>query len=254
MLKQTNVHREFDKERLDLLLVKLKFFDSRQKALTSIMTGQVFVDEKKIQKSGTKIRFGSIIKVKYKEHEWVSRGGIKLNHAIDFFKVDLKDKECIDIGASTGGFTEVLLTHGAKKVYAIDVGYGQLAWKVRKNEKVIVLEKFNAKNLKVKYFSNKVDILVCDVSFISIKKILPQALNILNKGGFAIVLIKPQFELDRGKVNKGGIVEDPNLHKEICNNIEKWCKEDLHKKILGVIPSPIKGQKGNKEFFICIQN
>ena len=115
-------------------------------------------------------------------------------------------------------------------------------------------EKFNAKNLQVKYFNNKVDILVCDVSFISIKKILPQALNILNKDGFAIILIKPQFELDKGKVKKGGIVDDPNLHKEICNKIEKWCKEDLHKKILGIIPSPIKGQKGNKEFFICIQN
>ena len=254
MFKQRNVDHEFDKERLDLLLVKLSFFDSRQKAITAIMSGQVFVDEIKIQKSGTKIRFGSVVKVKLKDHEWVSRGGVKLSHAVKLFGINLKGKECIDIGASTGGFSDVLLTYGAKKVYAIDVGYGQLAWKIRNNEKVVVLEKFNARNIKIDDFSNKVDIIVCDVSFISIKKIIPKAMNTLNKGGLAVILIKPQFELDKGRVKKGGIVEDPSLHKEICNDIQKWSEDQLSKKVLGIIPSPIKGQKGNKEFFICIQN
>ncbi|MDC3091191.1 TlyA family RNA methyltransferase [Rickettsiales bacterium] len=248
------VTKSLDKKRIDHILVQLGLTDSRQKANSFIISGYVFVNDRKIVKPGTSVRYDSIIKLKLKEHEWVSRGGIKLDYALKYFNINTLDKSCIDIGSSTGGFTDVLLHRKAKKIFCVDVGYGQLAWKIRNNEKVVVYEKFNAKNITIDQTGVKLDILVCDVSFISIKKIIPTCLKILNKNAILIILIKPQFEAGREKISKGGIVKDPKTHEFICKEIRDWFEERLNKKVIGIVESPIKGQKGNKEFLIAVIN
>jgi len=250
----TKVTKSLDKNRIDQVLVQLGLVDSRQKANSFIISGYVFVNDKKIVKPGTSVRYDSMIKLKVREHEWVSRGGIKLDYALKHFDINILDKSCIDIGCSTGGFTDVLLHRKAKKIFCIDVGYGQLAWKIRNNEKVVVYEKFNAKNITLSQIGIKLDILVCDVSFISIKKIIPNCLKILKKNAILIILIKPQFEVGREKISKGGIVKDPKIHEFICNEIRVWFEDRLNKKVIGIVESPIKGQKGNKEFLISVIN
>ena len=250
MFKEKYIDKKFDKIRLDLLLVKLDIFDSRQKSVAEIMSGNIFLNEIKITKSGTIVRSGATLKIKLKTHNWVSRGGIKLEHVIKVLKLDVNNKTCVDIGASTGGFTDVLLNYGARKIFCFDVGYGQLAWKLRDNKKVINFEKFNARFLSHKDVSCDVDLVVCDVSFISVKKILPSVFDILKNEGAALILIKPQFESEKKFVSKGGIIKDTKIHEKVCEDIKFTIIKNFSVKTIKLIESPIKGQKGNKEFFI----
>ena len=225
---------------------------SREQANSMLMAGTVFVNQKRIDKPGKQITKESEIDVKGKIHPWVSRGGIKLEKAILEYNLDCNSVIALDIGASTGGFTDVLLTKGAKKVYAVDVGYGQLDWKLRQDERVIVSEKTNARFLTDKIIKDTLDVIVCDASFISLKKILPSSLQFLKKNGWLAALIKPQFEVGKGLVCKGGVVRDQNLHEEVTNDIKGWLTSEMKMNLLGVVESPILGPSGNKEFVIVV--
>ena len=225
---------------------------SREQANSMLMAGTVFVNQKRIDKPGQQITKESEIDVKGKIHQWVSRGGIKLEKAILEYNLDCNSVIALDIGASTGGFTDVLLTKGAKKVYAVDVGYGQLDWKLRQDERVIVSEKTNARFLTDKIITDTLDVIVCDASFISLKKILPSSLQFLKKNGWLAALIKPQFEVGKGLVGKGGVIRDPNLHEEVTNDIKGWITSEMKMNLLGVVESPILGPSGNKEFVIVV--
>ncbi|MDC0548187.1 TlyA family RNA methyltransferase [Alphaproteobacteria bacterium] len=240
------------KERIDKLLVSSGLAKSREQANSMLMAGTVFVNQKRIDKPGQQITKESEIDVKGKIHPWVSRGGIKLEKAILEYNLDCNCVIALDIGASTGGFTDVLLTKGAKKVYAVDVGYGQLDWKLRQDERVIVSEKTNARFLTDKTIKDTLDVIVCDASFISLKKILPSSLQFLKKNGWLAALIKPQFEVGKGLVGKGGVVRDPNLHEEVKNDIKGWITSEMKMNLLGVVESPILGPSGNKEFVIVV--
>lgn len=234
------------KERLDLLLVKKGFFDSREKAKRSIMAGLVFVDGIREDKSGVKVREDALVEVK-ETMKYVSRGGYKLEKAIDSFEIDLENKICLDIGASTGGFTDCMLQKGAKKVYAIDVGYGQLAWELRTDERVVCMEKTNIRYVKEEDLEDEGDFASIDVSFISLSKVLKVVMNLLKENGEIVALIKPQFEAGREKVGKKGVVRDPKVHEEvIINVIEYGLTEYLYLK--GLSYSPIKGPEGNIEY------
>ena len=225
---------------------------SREQANSMLMAGTVFVNQKRIDKPGQQITKESEIDVKGKIHPWVSRGGIKLEKAILEYNLDCNSVIALDIGSSTGGFTDVLLTKGAKKVYAVDVGYGQLDQKLRQDERVIVSEKTNARFLTDKIIKDTLDVIVCDASFISLKKILPSSLQFLKKNGWLAALIKPQFEVGKGLVGKGGVVRDPNLHEEVKNDIKGWITSEMKMNLLGVVESPILGPSGNKEFVIVV--
>ena len=225
---------------------------SREQANSMLMAGTVFVNQKRIDKPGQQITKESEIDVKGKIHPWVSRGGIKLEKAILEYNLDCNSVIALDIGASTGGFTDVLLTKGAKKVYAVDVGYGQLDWKLRQDERVIVSEKTNARFLTDKIIKDTLDVIVCDASFISLKKILPSSLQFLKKKRWLAALKKPQFEVGKGLVGKGGVVRDPNLHEEVTNDIKGWITSEMKMNLLGVVESPILGPSGNKEFVIVV--
>ena len=225
---------------------------SREQANSMLMAGTVFVNQKRIDKPGQQITKESEIDVKGKIHPWVSRGGVKLEKAILEYNLDCNSVIALDIGASTGGFTDVLLTKGAKKVYAVDVGYGQLDWKLRQDERVIVSEKTNARFLTDKIIKDTLDVIVCDASFISLKKILPSSLQFLKKNGWLAALIKPQFEVGKGLVGKGGVIRDSNLHEEVINDIKGWITSEMKMNLLGVVESPILGPSGNKEFVIVV--
>ena len=191
-----------------------------------------------------------IIIKRRKDNTWVSRGGYKLDHAISCFNLNCKNIVALDIGSSTGGFTDVLLKRGAKKVYSIDVGYGQLDWNIRNNKNVFVYEKTNARYLDNTIIKDELDAIVCDVSFISLKKVLPASIMFLKETGWLIGLIKPQFEIGRNLVGKGGVVRNQEHHKQVVEDIKCWLKEEKKLKIKGVIESPILGPKGNKEFLV----
>ena len=223
---------------------------SRDQANSMLMAGIVFVNEKRLDKPGQQILTDSKIDIKGKIHPWVSRGGMKLEKAILEYNLDCSLIIALDIGASTGGFTDVLLTKGAKKVYAVDVGYGQLDWKLRKDKRVVVKEKTNARFLSDQIIKDPLDVVVCDASFISLKKILPSGLRFLKKNGWLAALIKPQFEVGKGLVGKGGVVRDSNLHKEVIDDIKGWIESEMKMNLLGVVESPILGPSGNKEFVI----
>ena len=215
------------------------------------MSGSVFVGTKKVDKPGIKVLFDSEIIIKRrKDNTWVSRGGYKLDHAISCFNLNCKNIVALDIGSSTGGFTDVLLKRGAKKVYSVDVGYGQLDWKIRNNKNVFVYEKTNARYLDNTIIKDKLDAIVCDTSFISLKKVLPASMMLLKKSGWLIGLIKPQFEIGKNLVGKGGVVRNQEHHKQVVKDIKYWLKEEKKFQIEGVIESPILGPKGNREFLI----
>ena len=214
------------------------------------MTGTVFVDNKRVEKPGQQVLQNSKIEIKGKTYPWVSRGGIKLNKAIFEFNLDCNSIIALDIGASTGGFTDVLLANGASKIYAVDVGYGQLDWKLRQDERVIIKEKTNARFLTDQIIKDPLDAVVCDASFISLKKVLLSGLRLLKSYGWLVALIKPQFEVGKGLVGKGGVVRDPKLHKLVINDITKWIEYEIKMNVLGVIESPILGPKGNREFLL----
>ena len=215
-----------------------------------LMAGMVFLETKRLDKPGQQVPIGSNIEIKGKKHPWVSRGGLKLEKAIIEFNLNCNSIIALDIGASTGGFTDVLLTKGAERVYAVDVGHGQLDWKLRQDSRVIVKEKTNARYLSNDIIKEPLDAIVCDASFISLKKILPAGLSFLKKKGWLAALIKPQFEAGRELVGKGGVVRDAQVHQNIINDIECWIKDEVKMNLLGVTESPILGPSGNKEFVI----
>ncbi len=238
-------------ERLDVLLVSRGLIDSREKARTTIMAGLVYVDNQRIDKAGTKIDINSKIMVKGNPLPYVSRGGLKLEKAIKDFKINLKDKICIDIGASTGGFTDCMLQNKAKKIYAIDVGYGQLDWKLRQNNRVIVMERKNIRYVEKDDLDELADFAAIDVSFISLKLVIPVVKNLLEDSGGIVALIKPQFEVGKGKVGKGGVVRELSLHKKVVWDIVDFI-QDLGLYILDFTYSPVQGPKGNIEYLLYI--
>ncbi len=237
------------RERIDKLLVERGLADSRTKAQALVMAGSVLVDEKRVEKPSE--MFGPDVNVRVKgygpESRYVGRGGLKLEEALHHFNIGIAAYVCIDIGSSTGGFTDCLLQHGAAKVVAVDVGTNQLVWSLRNDARVQVLENTNARNLAPSDFSEKFDLAVMDVSFISVTKLLPVLLPLLKADGCIITLIKPQFEVGKGEVGKGGIVREPEKHERVVKEINQFAQE-IGLRLAGVIESPILGAAGNKEF------
>lgn len=242
--------RASGRKRLDAALVERGLVETRARARAVIMAGDVYVDGVRTDKAGALVKEGSEVAVRDTSLNYVSRGGLKLEAALKEFGIDPKGKTAIDIGASTGGFTDCLLKSGAAKVYAVDVGYGQLDWKLRQDPRVTVREKLNARYIRPEDIGEPADIVVIDVSFISLTMIIPPAIALLKPGGVLIALIKPQFEVGKGEVGKGGIVRDESKHREVVDKITEFVK--CHSLgVLGVIPSPIEGAEGNKEFLIA---
>ncbi|NRD90504.1 TlyA family rRNA (cytidine-2'-O)-methyltransferase [Sphingopyxis sp. BSNA05] len=237
------------KQRVDQILTDRGLAESRAKAQAYIMAGLVTVNGKKIDKPGQKIAGDAAIIVKGKDHPWVSRGGIKLDHALRHFGVDVTGMTAMDVGSSTGGFTDVLLTAGAKKVYAVDSGTNQLAWKLRQDDRVVVHEQTSARVLTDQHIPEKVDIIVCDASFISLVKVLERPLEFAGDKAILMALIKPQFEAERQDVGKGGVVRDEAVRLATCDKVRDWLIASGWD-ILGITESPITGPKGNVEFLI----
>nr|WP_294681622.1 TlyA family RNA methyltransferase [uncultured Anaerotignum sp.] len=240
-----------EKERLDVLLVQQGLANSRELAKAYIMAGNVYVDGQKEDKAGTKVAVTARLEVKGNQMKYVSRGGYKLEKAMDVFGVRLDGKICLDIGASTGGFTDCMLQNGASKVYAIDVGYGQFAWKLRNDERVVCLEKTNVRYVTHEQVPDEADFASIDVSFISLTKVLPAVLGILGEKGQLVCLIKPQFEAGREKVGKKGVVRDSGVHREVIEMIVDYVRTQSLG-ILGLDFSPIKGPEGNIEYLIYL--
>ena len=237
------------KIRADQLLVSRGLAESRTRAQALIMAGAVFSGERKLAKGGDMLAEDAPLEVRGKDHPWVSRGGIKLDHGLAHFGFDVTDAVALDVGSSTGGFTDVLLSRGAARVYAVDVGTNQLAWKLRQDERVVVYEQTNARNLDAEIIPQKVDIVVCDASFISLTKVLEAPLRLAKAGAKLVALIKPQFEAGREEVGKGGVVRDPEVHERVCAEAKGWV-EGQGWTVLGVTPSPITGPEGNVEFLL----
>jgi len=239
------------KKRIDHLLVERGLAESRSRAQAYVMAGLVFSGERRIDKAGQQLSEDSPIELRGQDHPWVSRGGLKLAHALDHFDISPKGRICLDVGASTGGFTDVMLQNGAVKVYAVDVGRGQLAWKLRQDPRVIVLEKTNARYLTDDLIPDPIALIGCDASFIGLETVLPAALSLAEPGAIVVALIKPQFEVGRGQVGKGGVVRDPDLHDDVCQRIENWMDGLPGWQVMGITESPITGPEGNKEFLIA---
>jgi 23S rRNA (cytidine1920-2'-O)/16S rRNA (cytidine1409-2'-O)-methyltransferase len=238
------------RKRLDQLLVERGLAESRTRAQALIMAGLVFSDGRRLEKPGMLIAEDAPVVVKGRDHPWASRGGLKLAHALDHFGIDPTGLICMDVGVSTGGFTDVLLSRGAARVYAIDVGRGQLAWKLRVDSRVVLFEGVNARDLTRALISEPVDLIVCDVSFISLTLALPAALALAGPGARLIALIKPQFEAARPEVGKGGIVRDADARLRVCERISTWLSAQPGWQVLGLIDSPITGTDGNREYLI----
>jgi 23S rRNA (cytidine1920-2'-O)/16S rRNA (cytidine1409-2'-O)-methyltransferase len=236
--------------RLDQLLVERGLAESRTRAQALVMAGLVFSGERRLDKPGLALAADAPLEVRGREHPWVSRGGVKLAHALDRFGIDPAGLVCLDVGASTGGFTDVLLARGARRVYAVDVGAGQLAWKLRSDPRVVVRERVNARALGVEHVPEPVELIVCDVSFIGLAVALPAALALAAPGCRLVALIKPQFEAGREQVGKGGIVRDPDVRRAVCERIEGWLAARPGWRVLHLIESPIAGGDGNLEFLI----
>ena len=241
------------KIRLDKLLVHRNLAPTRQKSQALIGAGQVMVNGQRADKAGTLFPSDCTIELKGKACPFVSRGGLKLAAGLEYFKIAPTDFICVDIGASTGGFTDCLLQNGAGKVYAVDVGYGQLDWKLRQDPRVVVLERTNARHLTADDVPDPIDLAVIDASFISLKLLIPPLLPLFGKAIAILALIKPQFEVGKGKVGKGGVVRDAGLHDEVVNKITEFAAS-LGLTSKGVTPSPILGPKGNREFLVYLQN
>ncbi len=243
--------RPAKKVRLDQLLVDRELAASRTKAQALIMAGAVFTGEQRLNKPGDQVPMDLAVEVRGKDHPWVSRGGLKLAHGLDNFAIDPTGSVAIDVGASTGGFSDVLLEKNAAKVYAVDVGYGQLAAKLRDDDRVVVLERTNARYLTDEHIPEPVDLVVCDASFIGLRTVLPAALALTKAQACLIALIKPQFEVGKDKVGKKGVVRDPALHDEVCATVSDWLNGQSDWSVMGLTESPITGPEGNKEFLIC---
>ncbi|MCK0531968.1 TlyA family RNA methyltransferase [Sphingobium agri] len=240
------------KVRADQLLVDRGLAESRARAQALILAGLVFLGDRKIDKAGQQVAEDAALEVKGRDHPWVSRGGIKLAHALKHFALDVSGMVAIDVGSSTGGFTDVLLTNGAARVYAVDSGTNQLAWKLRSDPRVIVHEQTSARILTADHIPEPIDIIVCDASFISLAKVLERPLCFARPGAHLVALIKPQFEAGREEVGKGGVVRDPAIHARVCQDVHGWLTSNGWS-VLGVTASPITGPQGNVEFLICAQ-
>lgn len=240
------------KKRLDVILFEKKFFDSREKAKVAIMEGLVFVDNQKSDKPGAMYSEDCKIEVRNNKLRYVSRGGLKLEKALDVFHIDLNGIVAMDIGASTGGFTDCMLQNGCEKVYAIDVGYGQLDWKLRNDSRVVNLERTNIRYIDKSLIKDDIDFFSIDVSFISLKLVLPVVREIVRDGALGVCLIKPQFEAGREKVGKKGVVRDRETHKEVVDSICEFCVQNGFA-VLSVDFSPVKGPEGNIEYLLLIK-
>ena len=238
------------KTRADQLLVDRGLAESRSKAQALILAGLVFSGERRIDKAGQPLAPDSELEVRGKDHPWVSRGGIKLAHALEHFGWDVTDAVALDVGASTGGFTDVLLQRGARKVFAVDVGTNQLAWKLRQDPRVIVHEQTNARYLTDTVVTEPIDLIVCDASFIGLAKVLDRALDFARPGGRLIALVKPQFEADRSEIGKSGVVRDAQVHDRVCAAAADWLVSRGWR-VEGITPSPITGPEGNVEFLLA---
>lgn len=241
------------KLRADQMLVDRGLAESRAKAQALILAGLVFSGERKIEKAGQALSADAPLEVRGKAHPWVSRGGIKLAHGLDHFGWDVTGAVALDVGSSTGGFTDVLLQRGAAKVFAVDVGTNQLAWKLREDPRVVVHEKTNARYLTDAVVTEPVDLVVCDASFISLAKVLNKAIDLAKINGRMIALIKPQFEAERAEIGKGGVVRDPAVHERVCREVAEWLASRGWS-VAGLTQSPITGPEGNVEFLIGARN
>ena len=239
-------------QRADTALVERGLVPSRARAQALILAGEVFSGERRIEKAGEPVAPDQPLAIRKPDHPWVSRGGLKLAKALEDFGIDPAGRVALDIGASTGGFTDVLLARGAARVYAVDVGHGQLAWKLRQDERVIVLERTNARYLSREHVPEPVGLIVVDASFIPLRTVLPAPLALAAPGARLVALVKPQFEVGKGRVGAGGVVRDPALHDEVCESVRGWL-EDRGWTVLGLTESPITGPKGNKEFLLAAQ-
>ncbi|MCU0984102.1 MAG: TlyA family RNA methyltransferase [Acetobacteraceae bacterium] len=233
------------------MLLDRGLVESRAKAQALVLAGKVFSGERRLDKPGTPVADDIALEVRGQDHPWVSRGGVKLAHALDHFGLSPKGRVCLDVGASTGGFTDVLLVRGAEKVHAVDVGHGQLAWKLRSDPRVVVHEKTNARFLSAEQVPDPIDALVCDASFIGLATLLPAPLALCAPGAWAVALIKPQFEVGPGAVGKGGVVRDAGQHRAVVARIEAWFSALPGWRVLGTTESPITGPEGNREFLIA---
>lgn len=238
------------KQRADQLLVARGLVESRTRAQALILAGKIFSGEKRIEKAGDLLAAGSKLEVRGQDHPWVSRGGLKLAHGLSHFGFSPAGRVCLDLGASTGGFTDVLLANGAAKVHAVDVGHGQLAWKLRCDPLVVVHEKTNARYLDRTAVPDPIEALVCDASFIGLATILPTPLALCAPGAWAIVLIKPQFEAGAAAVGSKGVVRDPAVHQAVCERVTNWWSGLPGWTVADVVESPITGPAGNKEFLL----
>ncbi len=238
------------KPRADQLLLDQGHAESRTRAQALILAGLVYVGDRRIDKAGQQLPEGTILTVKGRDHPWVSRGGIKLTHGLDHFGWDISGAVAIDVGSSTGGFTDVMLSKGVAKVFAVDSGTNQLAWKLRQDERVIVHEQTSARILTDAHITEPVDLIVCDASFISLSKVLAVPMRFAKPAARMMALIKPQFEAGREDVGKGGVVRDPAIHARVCDDVRAWL-EGAGWRVEGIVESPITGPEGNVEFLIA---
>jgi 23S rRNA (cytidine1920-2'-O)/16S rRNA (cytidine1409-2'-O)-methyltransferase len=238
------------KRRADQLLVEQGLAESRAKAQALILAGQVSSGDKRVDKPGTALLVETPLTVAGRGHPWVSRGGLKLAHALDHFAIDVTGLVALDIGASTGGFTDVLLARGAARVHAVDVGHGQLAWKLRQDPRVVVQEGTNARYLIREQVPEPVDIVVCDASFIGLETVLPAPLALATERAMLVALIKPQFEAGTKQVGKGGVVRDPAVHEAVSRRVAAWVETQPGWRVIGIVESPITGPAGNREFLL----
>ena len=238
------------KQRADQMLVDRGLAESRTRAQALIMAGLVFVGDRKVEKPGQPLAADAILDVRGRDHPWVSRGGIKLAHGLDHVGWDVTGAVAIDVGSSTGGFTDVLLSRGAARVYAVDSGTNQLAWKLRQDSRVVVHEQTSARILTAAHVPEPIDLVVCDASFIALAKVLPVPLGFVRPGGRALVLVKPQFEAGRDEVGKGGVVRDPAIHARVCDAAAAWFVGEGWD-LVDVTKSPITGPEGNVEFLLA---
>jgi len=239
-----------EKRRADQLLVERGLAESRTKAQALILAGLVSCGERRVDKPGEQLAADAALVLKDRDHPWVSRGGVKLAHALSRFRITVDEHVALDIGASTGGFTEVLLSRGARRVYAVDVGHGQLAWKLRQDPRVVVRERVNARYLSRTEIPEPVDIITCDASFIGLATVLPAPLALAAEKAQLVALIKPQFEAGPAHVGKGGVVRDPEVHRQVCERAAAWVAAQPGWSVIGIIESPILGPEGNREFLL----
>ena len=239
------------KKRLDVALVERGLAETRAAAQRMIMAGLVFSNDRRLDKAGLGVVSDTALEVRGQPHPYVSRGGLKLEKALDHFAIPVDGQIALDVGASTGGFTDCLLQRGAARVYAVDVGTNQLAWKLRTDPRVVSMERTNIRDVGRAQIPEPIELVVCDASFVGLRLVLPAALALAGPGAHLVALIKPQFEVGKGRVGKGGIVREPELHREVVDTISSWLAGQPGWRVLGVTESPITGAEGNKEFLIA---